>query len=307
MTTGAVRAFRCSTASRTLGDPLEGTASTVTSFLLVESPGPWGVEALRDARLDGEVKARLRQLEATRGIRPLLVRRSVRPPASGAGDSVRIFAAHTGGHSPWVESTLLADVRELLDVDVAPLAQGRSVGLHPHPAQVFLVCTHGRHDACCAERGRPVAAAMASAAPDLVWEVSHIGGDRFAPNVLVLPLGLYYGGLDPADAVRFLETQLAGRLDLEHLRGRTAYAFPVQAAEIYLRRDLGLVDAAPLRLVGHAREGSRNRVELVAEGRHWRVDVETTVGEQRQLTCSATRAGRALRHRLLDIQSVGPT
>lgn len=307
MTTGSFPAFRCSTASRSLGEPLEGTASTVTSFLLVEAPGPWGVEALRDARLDDEVKARLVQLEAARGIRPLLVRRSVRRPTPVAGASVRIFAAHTGGDRPWVESALLADVRELLDLDVAPLAQGRSVGLHLHPAQVILVCTHGRHDACCAERGRPVAAAMASEAPDHVWEVSHIGGDRFAPNVLVLPHGLYYGGLDPADAGRFLETQAIGRLDLDHLRGRTAYPFPVQAAEIYLRRHLGLVDAAPLGLVGHAREGSRNRVELVAEGRHWRVEVETTVGEQRQLTCSSTRAGRALRHRLLGIQSVRPT
>lgn len=307
MTAGSLPAFRCSTASRALGEPLEGTASTVTSFLLVEAPGPWGVEALRDARLDKAVKAWLRQLEAAHGIRPLLIRRSVRRPAPAAGASVRIFAAHAGGANPWVEAALLDDVRELLDVDVAPLAQGRSVGLEAHAAPVYLVCTHGRHDACCAERGRPVAAAMASAAPDHVWEVSHIGGDRFAANVLVLPHGLYYGGLGTEDVSRFLEAHAHGRLDLDHLRGRTAYAFPVQAAEVYLRRHLGLVDVEPLGIVRYVREGSRNRVELVAAGQHWRVEVETTVGEQRQLTCSATRPGRALRHRLLGLHAVEPT
>src|SRR4029453_5830608 len=59
----------------------------------------------------------------------------------------------------------------------------------------------GRHGACCAERGRPVAAALAQAHPEETWEVSHIGGDRFAGNLLVLPNGLYYGRLDPGPAL----------------------------------------------------------------------------------------------------------
>jgi hypothetical protein len=49
---------------------------------------------------------------------------------------------------------------------------------------IYLVCTHGRHDACCAVRGRPVAAALAAAYPERTWECSHIGGDRFAANVV---------------------------------------------------------------------------------------------------------------------------
>ena len=68
------------------------------------------------------------------------------------------------------------------------------------PPPIYLVCTHGRHDACCALRGRAVAARLAEQRPDLVWECSHIGGDRFAPNVLVLPQGLYYGRVEPSRA-----------------------------------------------------------------------------------------------------------
>ena len=95
---------------------------------------------------------------------------------------------------------MLTDIHEVHDLDVEALGAGRSPGLTPHAGPGLRVCTHGRHDTCCAERGRPVAAALAAAHPELTWEVSHIGGDRFAANALVLPHGLYYGRLD-ADSV----------------------------------------------------------------------------------------------------------
>ena len=60
----------------------------------------------------------------------------------------------------------------------------------------FLVCTHGRHDTCCAVEGRPVAAALESARPGAVWECSHVGGDRFAANVVAMPHGIYYGQVE---------------------------------------------------------------------------------------------------------------
>ena len=43
--------FRCSHASEAAGEPLLGTASTITNWLLVEHPGPWGERALHHARL----------------------------------------------------------------------------------------------------------------------------------------------------------------------------------------------------------------------------------------------------------------
>jgi len=51
-----VSAYRCAAAARARDEPLAGTASTVRAFLLVENAGPWGTEALRDARLPDEVK-----------------------------------------------------------------------------------------------------------------------------------------------------------------------------------------------------------------------------------------------------------
>ncbi len=93
-----------------------------------------------------------------------------------------------------------------------------------HDEPVFLACTHGRHDTCCAERGRPVAAALSQTHPEVSWEVSHIGGDRFAGNVLVLPDGLYYGRVSPDTAPALVESHLSGHLTLDLLRGRSGYA-----------------------------------------------------------------------------------
>ena len=290
--------FRCSTASRECGEPRLGTASPVGAFLLVESPGPWGQEALGDARLDDDVKARLRALARRTGVRPLLIRRGGRRTRP----QTRVFASWTRGVEPWTETALLADTRDLLDLDFEPLGRGRSLGLVPHPDPLLLVCTHGRHDACCAERGRPLYAALRAAAPDLVWEVSHIGGDRFAPNLLALPQGLYYGGLEPTAVEAFLATHLAGQLDLEHLRGRTAYGFAVQAAEVELRRRLGLRDGGVLRVLRRERADALTRVVFELPTGPWEVVIRTTPGPTRRLTCSATGDAAPLVHEFVTAQ-----
>jgi hypothetical protein len=298
--------FRCSAASLDLDEPLEGTASTVRAFLLLEADGPWGVDAVRDSRLPPEVKRRLADLQATHRVRPLLMRRHAREPKgrAGGGAGVSLFAAYVHTDLPWVETTRLRDARELLDLDLAGLGEGRSPGLAAQHEPLLLACTHGRHDACCAERGRPLAAAMSSAAPDHTWEVSHIGGDRFAANVLVLPYGLYYGRLFPDDAADFARRHLAGELDLEHLRGRSAYPFSVQAAEVYLRRQTGVTRIEPLPLVEHTRHGTATRAVFVVDGRPWEVRVHTEPGEGRRLTCRATVDSAGLGHRLEGIRAL---
>ena len=290
--------FRCSSASEDLAEPIAGTASTVRAFLLVEAPGPWGVDAVTGSRLPDEVKARLRMLMRSHRVRPLMIRGHGGRRSGGA----RVFAASVRGPRPWVETAELSDVRELLDLPVTGLAEGVSPGLAPYDEPLFCVCTHGRHDACCAERGRPLCKALHDVAPEHTWEVSHIGGDRFAPNVLVLPDGLYYGRLTPESASDFVRTVRSGQLDLEHLRGRCQFPFAVQAAEIYLRREADVTSAAAPGLLGHARDGSLVRVRFGLGDSAWEVRLTSEPGEQRQLTCRATALGVGLRHTLLGVE-----
>jgi hypothetical protein len=291
--------FRCSASSLGRDEPLSGTASTIRRFLLAEFPGPWGIDALRDSRLPTDLGLALKRRCSGLRIRPLLIRRHGR---SAAGGRMRVFAAYADPDQPWLETVELDRPEELLDLDLEALSHGRSLGLDPWDAPLFLTCTHGRHDTCCAERGRPVARALFYSHPDEAWEVSHIGGDRFAGNALVLPHGLYYGRLDPECAAKMAVYHHEGRLDLEHLRGRSGYAWPAQAAEIFLLRDLGLDAISALRLVGTSADGDVHTTRFQAvDGRLWEVAVRQGKAAPERLTCSASRDNPIPTHTLVSI------
>jgi hypothetical protein len=294
--------FRCATASLGRADPLAGTASTVRAFLLLEHPGPWGADVLRDSRLPDGVGARLAAAARAARVRVLFVRRhGRRTPAAGT----RIFLAYADPAAPWAETALLDGPEGVLDLDLAALGAGRSPGLTPYDGSLLCVCTHGRHDACCAERGRPVAAALARAHPDETWEVSHIGGDRFAANLLVLPHGLYYGALDPPSAIAVAGSHLTGQVDLDHLRGRSGLPMPVQAAELALRRQLGETRADAVRFVGRSSTAAGTVARFDVAGTRWQVQVQTRDGEEpARLTCGVERLSRMPVH---DVIRIGRT
>jgi hypothetical protein len=294
--------FRCAIASDQRDEPMTGTASTVRAFLLVEHSGPWGVDALRDARLPDGLGDALARTAAAAKVRPLLVRR---PGRRDSSEGIRVFATFAHPSRSRIETTLLPDPHQLLDLDLAAWGAGRSMGLTPYDGTLLCVCTHGRHDACCAERGRPVAAALGAAYPEETWEVSHIGGDRFAGNMLVLPQGLYYGRLDAESARSVAEAHAAGELDLDHLRGRSSYAMPVQFAELALRRHLAEATEGAMRLVSRQRTGDLTDATFTASGDHWSVRVRTLPGaELVQLTCRATRDNPVPTHELVAISPV---
>jgi hypothetical protein len=120
------------------------------------------------------------------------------------------------------------------DEHVLEVLSGADRGVVSHEP-IYLVCTHGRHDACCAVRGRPVAAALTAAYPDRTWECSHVGGDRFAANVVVLPHGLYYGHVPVTRAVELAKQYDEGFVVPDLLRGSGAFSPPVQAAQHFAR------------------------------------------------------------------------
>ncbi len=296
-------AFRCAAASVLRDETITGTASTVRAFLLVEHPGPWGVDALRDARLPDGLGPALARVAAAAKVRPLLVRR---PDRQVHQDGIRVFAAYAHPAEPWLEGTVLADPHALLDLDLAALGAGRSPGLAPYDGSLLCVCTHGRHDACCAERGRPVVGALTLAHPDETWEVSHIGGDRFAGNLLVLPDGLYYGRLDAVSSLAVAAAHHAGELDLDHLRGRSGLAMPVQHAEIALRRRLAETRADAVRLVSRSVDGGVTAATFTVGGATWVVRVRSAPGpDLHQLTCKATRDNPIPQHEVLSMDRVG--
>jgi hypothetical protein len=239
---------------------MAGTASTVRSWLLLEDPGPWGRDALRDARLPERVGLELQRRCRAAGVRPLLIRRAS-PNASAAASSsggLTCFAIRSGPEPPWIERTRLAKVADILELDLPALGRGVRPGFEPVDGPLFLVCTHGRRDVCCAERGRPLAQALAAALSDQTWESSHVGGDRFAGNLVAFPHGLYLGRVPAGEAAEIARAYAGGRVSLQHLRGRSCYPMPVQAAEHALRTSQGFdrVDDVGLERTEGRRGGS---------------------------------------------------
>jgi (2Fe-2S) ferredoxin len=175
-----------------------------------------------------------------------------------------------------------------------------------------LVCTHGVHDVCCALRGRPVAAAVSSRWPELAWECSHIGGDRFAPNLVVLPDGFYYGNLDPESALATVESHLGGTVLPDRLRGMARFVPPVQAAVIAAHQRYGPLGPSDVTVgatehIGpHQGHGSETFVDLVVEPqqRMLRVQVLSVRRTDAQLTCRAPRETPATEYQIIDFKQI---
>jgi hypothetical protein len=158
----------------------------------------------------------------------------------------------------------------------------------------YLVCTNGARDPCCAIRGPAVAQALERIRPGQVYECSHLGGHRFAANVLVLPDGLCFGRLDARSAPALAGELEAGRLPLAHLRGRTAYEPEQQAAEILVRGRLELARIDDLTLI----EGTT--FEL-ADGRRVTARLRCERLEPRRVSCHDEKTEAPTRWELADL------
>jgi hypothetical protein len=208
-----------------------GTAFPASRVLLVEQPGPWGPDGLTESDFDHRVAHELRDRAQIAGVRVQVIRRPGRDP--GVTERRWGLADCRIGHESLRWGTYGREA-ELLDV-----ALDGSAGI-ADAAPAFLVCTHGRHDACCAIRGRPTVEALAELLPGQVWETSHVGGDRFAANVLVVPSGLLYGRIGVQDVPALIESAEQDEVLLERLRGRVGLAPVVQAALAFAHSQLGI-------------------------------------------------------------------
>jgi hypothetical protein len=231
--------LRCAPESLARTEPLIATASRVQRWMIIEQPGAWGVDALAESKLDRDTAAALAKTARAQGVRVLLARRANQ---RRLGPTRTVFLAHSGAERWWLEQVHVdaADPKGLLELDLGALAFPEPTGAgSPGPPSLHLVCTNGRHDPCCADFGRPVMRALADAAAPDVWECSHVGGDRFAANVVCLPEGIYYGRVEPEHAAGLVADYRERLIDLDHYRGRSCYGPLVQAAEAFARSHLG--------------------------------------------------------------------
>ncbi|MFJ8939741.1 sucrase ferredoxin [Streptomyces sp. NPDC102365] len=271
----------CAKVSRDLEEPLAGTAATARTWLLVEQPGPWGAAALTSSHLDPVLGRALERAAEGTGVRVALIRRPGRHADCRKVAERQVYAAHTAPENVWLHSATTSDPGQLLTLDFAALGRGLSGSFdtaldgRPHAGDpLALVCTNGKRDRCCALLGRPLAAELAASGVSGAWEVTHLGGHRFSPTLLVLPFGYAYGRAGAHAVKEVLHGVREGRVVTEGCRGSSAWERPGQAAELAVRTAVGEDAAGALSVV--RTEGAVPHWEVTVahtDGRHWLVSV----------------------------------
>ncbi len=245
----------CSHSSLEVKEPLPGTAPRGDVWMLLEYDGIWGEQAFKESKLPKLVKSHLNDLlDQIPFCKLLLIRQHLARRVSRHGDrlsinhrqlGIRFYLARTTEHEPLLYDFRLGQYEDLLDLDIQAALSGSGIYTNHISDQVLtLICTNGRRDWCCARYGpgiyhEMIQAADESPGPLSIWQSSHLGGHRFAPNIVCFPQGIFYGRIEKDELVIFLNQIRQGQMYAPKARGRVSYPAPVQAAEIYLRQRLG--------------------------------------------------------------------
>lgn len=199
----------CSLIARAAGEPLGGTASHGRGCLVLAYPKRlWHRNALASEGLPAALMDAFAYAQDELDVVTRLV-------AHDRADTTELTFYPAGLRFSDVRLEDAADV-------VMGYLRGTIAGGVVAARPMLLACTHGQRDRCCARFGLALTRALEACEGHEqldVREASHLGGDRFAPTVLVLPSGHMYGHLTPDDAPALLRAALGGEPLLSRFRG----------------------------------------------------------------------------------------
>ena len=206
-----IRDRLCSVFSNASKEDPGGSAPSWTRCVIIELAPPWESDVAESRHFPPMVSGVLDRAER-RGYATRLQCVMPDPAYSVDGQSrVMYFSRPDGPFATYDRDEFVVPEQE-----VGPLVE--ALLEHPEGPRRFepyrqdasqvrdiLVCTHGAHDVCCASFGYPIYQALrdryARDANDSlrVWQVSHLGGHRFAPNLVDLPEGRNWVRIGPDD------------------------------------------------------------------------------------------------------------
>lgn len=292
----------CSIDSLEASESLLGTAPRANVWFMLEYSGRWGNQALKESSVSEQVKEHLNaQLKLIPEARLLLVKRPL-----AERDGITFAAAVATGNEPALYRFRIEIYEELLSFDLVAIVAGEAryaSALTSEP--MFVVCTNGLRDQCCALHGMAVYAALAHEHPGLVWESTHHGGHRFAANMLHLPHGLSYGRLRADSAAEVTLSALDGNIAFDYLRGRSTLGEAAQAAEGFLRRELALPGLNGLVFIGtEDLPDGQSAVSFNSDERAYTAVVARyETGAQVHASCGDEKTNPVVEYRLVEIKT----
>lgn len=281
----------CSAASLAVGESTIGTAPSYQAYVMIETPVPWQPEVSDSMHFPAVWRDALNRISTqVPGVRL----QGILPQDDFSPDRARVLFFHqdAGATAQFHKTEFLIDPEKLPALllawfispeERADFDRYRVTALAHRD---FFVCTHGVRDACCGRLGYPIFEVLRQRFEDdanvRVWRTTHLGGHRFAPTLLDMPEGRYWGRVEPAALDAIISRQGPVESVRPYLRGWAALAEPVlqiAEAEVLMRHGWSWLD---MRRQAHTTEDAglfRVRVTGIdaRESRHvWEATVAKT-------------------------------
>ena len=268
----------CSECSRAVGEQVFGTAPRADVWLLLEYYGAWEAKAVPQSDLPAAVKDRLLGWgEAIPHTKVQLIKRAE------PGAAIRFFVALSSQIDPVLYRFELDSYEALLTFDLdAVLRRDPALDASIARDPLIAVCTNGRRDVSCAKYGVPVYDELIKHAPQWAWQITHLGGHRFAGTMVALPDGACYGYVDPDNVAEIVANVRDRYVTIDKLRGRSCFDPPVQAAEYYLRGITGSRSLPGVRFVSIRETGESAwsvRFDLLVDGTRHEIHLRRALSE----------------------------
>ncbi len=210
--------FFCSDISRCAQEDPIGTATSIETYVLLESALPWASQAWETSSLPIALRETIAQIrDAHPHTRCLLINQD--QTRFRRQRSLIVYQRQT---QSWVSrfnryEFVIERPEEAIDILRDFFAKRFSTRFIKRGVQDVLICTHGSHDQCCARHGNPFYVQAKRMVRSLsaevqVWRCSHFGGHRLAPTAITFPDGRVYGRLDSFSLKSILSR--SGSLDL---------------------------------------------------------------------------------------------
>ncbi len=291
----------CALDSRAVSEPLFGTAPHIDIWIALECPWPWPKKLLDSKQLTEKLRSYLSAAqELHKNSRLLFVKRRTQQSCHNRTHLLAFRRKEKCAQS--TELTFTCD-DECLNLDL----DGSFANVRECDGEHFMVCTHGKHDRCCALFGVKVYNSLKLITGTAnVWQSSHLGGDRYAGNLAIFPHGIFYGHVDEGSIESIVAIHRKGLIAKKHFRGYCWYPQVVQAAEYFVRTHTDDWRQSSLTSFRYQRiSDQRYRVQLVLGPQVFETTIDDVVGEKEVLMdCSATAKVRLAEYRLVNVTSV---
>jgi len=214
----------CSVVSKANGEDPIGSAGTHDYWIITELAQPWSEAAWQQNPTMQTILSMLRDAIGNRGmkLRPIAIapdREYTQPGYTRVlfySRPALHFARYDKTEYLLPEDQLVGLIQAWL-TQSAELAQFETYQQNTQHIRELLVCTHGNVDVACSRFGHPIYQKLRQeyAGDHLrAWRCSHFGGHRFAPTLIDLPQGQYWGHLEP----EILDTLMHRRGAVTNLR-----------------------------------------------------------------------------------------